>query len=306
MERGKMEDLCVKAYGKINLGLDVIGRRDDGYHSLRMVMQTVGIFDEVTIKRVPASGGGGRITVKTGSKKVRDDESNLAFKAAKILFDEFKINDGVYITINKSIPVAAGMAGGSADCAAVLKGVNRMFDLGLSRERLADFGLRLGADVPFCVFGGTCLAEGIGERLTRLAPPPAAHVVIAKPGFGVSTKHVFNEIDAISPESHPDIDAIAAAIENGDLPGLAGSMANILEEVTERENPEIGAIKRMMKENGALGALMTGSGPTVFGLFAGEETARAAAESIAGSGLAEETHLTGFVDAQDEIESDEK
>ena len=260
----------LKALAKINLGLDVLGRREDGYHNVRMVMQTIYLYDNITIRRTKESG----ITLESNLYFLPNDEGNIAYKAAKLLMDEFQIQDGVHITLDKHIPVAAGLAGGSANAAAVLVGMNRMFSLGLSEEELMERGVNLGADVPYCVMRGTVLAEGIGEELTRLSALPKCYILIAKPGISVSTRTVYEKLDALSITEHPDIDGVIKGLENQDLKAIASSMGNVLEQVTVDAYPIIEKIKDVMKEQGALNAMMSGSGPTVFGVFEDRQTER--------------------------------
>ena len=269
-----IKHLGLKAYGKINLGLDVLGRRENGYHEVRMIMQTVGIFDRVDLIRMEKPG----ITVETNLYYLPTNENNLVYKAAKLLMDEFHIREGVFIRLKKFIPVAAGMAGGSSDAAAVLFGVNKMFRLGLNTAQLMERGLKIGADVPYCILRGTALAEGIGEILTPLPPLPQCQVLIAKPGINVSTKFVYGNLraDALRKDERPDIDGMIAAIRGGDIYGIAAALGNVLETVTVKEYPVIRQIKEKMMEYGAIGSLMSGSGPTTYGLFQDEILARLA------------------------------
>lgn len=283
-----MEDtLKLKALAKINLGLDVLGRRENGYHDVRMVMQTIYLYDNVTIQKTQKPG----IQVKTNLFFLPCDENNIAFKAAKLLIDEFDIKEGVKIILDKHIPVAAGLAGGSSNAAAVLVGMNRLFQLGLSQTELMERGVTLGADVPYCVMRGTVLAEGIGEILTPLAPLPKCYVVIAKPVTSVSTKVVYEKLDSKEIEQHPDIDAIMEGLEAGDLEKVAASMGNVLESVTIEDHPIIEEIKDVMKEEGALNAMMSGSGPTVFGLFSEKKLAKAAQEKIREKELTKQVYV---------------
>ena len=290
-----IKHLSLKAYGKINLGLDVLRRRDDGYHEVRMIMQTVGIYDRIDLIYKETPG----ITVETNLYYLPDNENNLVYKAAKLLMDEFHVQKGVHIRLRKYIPVAAGMAGGSSDAAAVLFGVNKMFSLGLTTEQLMDRGVKIGADVPYCVMRGTALSEGIGEILTPLPVPPQCQVLIAKPGISVSTKFVYENLHAneLRPEQHPDIDGMMEAIKQKDLYGIADRFGNVLENVTIPAYPVIQEIKDLMLEQGAIGALMSGSGPTVFGLFTNPEAAAKAHEEMrfgAGAELAKQVYLTNF------------
>ena len=287
-----MDKMELKALGKINLGLDVIGRRENGYHDVRMVMQTVYLYDQIVITKTKQPG----VKAETNLFYLPVDENNLACRAAKMLIDEFNITEGVHISMDKKIPVSAGMAGGSADAAAVLFGVNKMFGLGLSKQELMERGVRLGADVPYCIMRGTALSEGIGEILTPLPPMPQCRVLIAKPAVSVSTKHVYESLNlpSLGAEAHPDIDAMRAAIEKKDLSGVVSQLGNVLETVTIPENPVIQTLKDKMMEMGADGSLMSGSGPTVFGLFANGDTAVAAYEAMRESNLAKQVYLTSI------------
>ena len=237
-----MERIQLKALGKINLGLDVLGKRENGYHDVRMIMQTVYLYDEVTLEKRQEPG----ITVSTNLIYLPTDKTNIAYRAAKILLDEFGERRGVAIHLKKHIPVAAGMAGGSADAAAVLFGMNRMFGWKLSEKELMERGVTLGADVPYCIMRGTALAEGIGEKLTRLPAMPKCHLLIAKPPISVSTKLVYEKLDASAIVDHPDIDGIIEGLKDRDLIRVAGSMGNVLQNVTETEYPVITQIKEKM------------------------------------------------------------
>ncbi len=277
----------LKALAKINLGLDVLGKRENGYHDVKMVMQTIYLYDNVTLSKTEEPG----IEVKTNLFYLPVDENNIAYKAAKLLIDEFQIPYGVSIQLEKHIPVAAGLAGGSSNAAAVLVGMNRLFSLGLSREELMERGVQLGADVPYCIMRGTVLAEGIGEVLTPLPPLPKCYVLIAKPGISVSTKVVYEKLDSQVIEKHPDIDGILAGLEAGDLLKICDSMGNVLEKVTIEDYPEIEQIKNAMKESGAINAMMSGSGPTVFGIFAERRLAKAAQRKLREQNLAKQIYV---------------
>ena len=285
-----MQELKLQAHAKINLGLDVLRRRPDGYHDLRMIMQTVNVFDEITLKRVREPG----IRLTTNVPDLPVDSKNLAYRAAALLQEAFPQGAGVLIDIQKTIPMAAGLAGGSSDAAAVLLGLNRLFDLGLSQKELMVRGKTLGADVPFCILGGTALAEGIGEILTPLSAPPALHVLLAKPPVQVSTKYVYTNVRLDANTRHPDIDGQIAALLAGDPKGLCACMGNLLESVTIPVCPAIDEIKEVMRVHGCAGCLMSGSGPTVFGLFSAEEAAQAAADAIREAALANEIFVTEF------------
>ena len=285
-----MNDISVKALAKINLGLDVVRRREDGYHEVRMVMQTIHLFDRLEISR----NDSGQITMETNLSFLPTNENNLVYKAAKLLQDEFAIKDGVHVWLHKYIPVAAGMAGGSTDAAAVLYGMNRIFELGLTKEQLMERGVKIGADVPYCIMRGTALAEGIGEKLTKLPPMVKCPVLIAKPQISVSTKFVYENLKLNDNTIHPDIDRLVADISEGDLTKIAADMGNVLETVTIPEYPVIAEIKENMMQNGAVNAMMSGSGPTVFGLFADESTAVKAYEAMKESNLAKQVYLTSI------------
>lgn len=286
-----MDKLELKAYGKINLGLDVIRKRPDGYHDLDMVMQMVDVYDDVILTRLE----GTEIVVRTDTTVLSNGKDNLAYMAAKMLMDEFGIAQGLEITIRKRIPIAGGMAGGSSDCAATLKGVNQMFDLGLGKEELMERGVRLGADVPYCILGGTAIARGIGEILTPLPTPPKCHVIIAKPPVSVSTAFVYGNIKPDKIEKRPDIEAMVSAIKAQNLYKLAESLYNVMEDITVPKYPIIQEIKTVMLENGALNSIMSGSGPTVFGLYDDIEKAEQTVELLKAKGLTEQLYLTKFI-----------
>lgn len=283
-----MDEIRLKALAKINLGLDVVGRQENGYHLVRMIMQTIHLFDSIQMQKTECPG----IKLTTNMRFLPTDSHNLAYRAADLLMQEFHIKQGIRIDIKKCIPVCAGMAGGSTDAAAVLYGVNQMYGLKLSHKQLAERGLTLGADVPYCLMRGTALAEGIGEKLSRLSPVPRCPVVIAKPGISVSTKWVYENLNLTKHTVHPDIDQLLKDIGQRDLKKLAAHMGNILEDVTIQEYPVISKIKEHLTANGALGAMMSGSGPTVFALFEHRETARKAADALRASGLARQIYVT--------------
>ena len=285
-----MEKIELKAYGKINLGLDVIRKRPDGYHDLDMIMQMVDVYDDIVITKNKT----GKIEVKTDTAVLSNGKDNLAYMAAKMLMDEFKIKDGVNIYINKRIPIAGGMAGGSSDCATTLMGINQLFELGLSKEELMERGVKLGADVPYCVLGGTAIARGIGEVLTPLAAPADCHVIIAKPPVSVSTAYVYGHIKPLEITKRPDIEAMAQSIKDGDLKKMASLIYNVMEDVTVGEYPIISEIKQVMLDNGALNSIMSGSGPTVFGLFDDKEKAQQCVKTLEEKGLTQQLYLTKF------------
>ena len=278
----------LKAMGKINLALDVVRKREDGYHEVRLIMQTVQIYDLLEIYERREAG----IRMTTNLRYLPVNENNLVYRAAQLLMDEFHVDAGLEIRLQKTIPVAAGMAGGSSDAAAALVGVNRLFRLGLTRKELMERAVRLGADVPYCVMRGTALSEGIGEILTPLPPMPDCYILVGKPPVSVSTRFVYGKLNAAGLERHPDVDGMVEALQKESLPGITSRMENVLETVTVPAYPVIREIKRHMKENGAENALMSGSGPTVFGIFTDRETARAACRKLKTSGLARQVFLT--------------
>jgi len=285
-----MDKIQLKALAKINLGLDVLRRREDGYHEVKMIMQTIGLHDDLEIRKTKTPG----IQVKTNLYYLPTNENNLVYKAAKLLMDEFQIQDGVSIQLKKRIPVAAGMAGGSSDGAAVLWGINQMYGLGLSMQALMERGVRLGADVPYCIQRGTALAEGIGEKLSVLPPMPKCTILIAKPGISVSTKFVYENLHAndLKPEQHPDVDSMIEAMRQKDLGLLCSRMGNVLETVTIPAYPVINEIKRTMMDNGAIGSMMSGSGPTVFGIFDSPAAAKQAVKAVRATKLVKQICLT--------------
>lgn len=279
-----------KAYAKINLGLDVLGVLPNGYHEVKMVMQTVGIYDVLTFEKAPEG-----IVITTDSGELPTNEDNLIYKATKLLFEKYHVTEGVRIHLAKQIPIAAGMAGGSTDAAATLKGINELFALGCDLEELKEIGVKIGADVPYCVMGGTALAEGIGEKLTALTPAPDCYLLVAKPDINVSTKYVYEHLDALESYEHPDIDGMVSAIEDGELMGVVTRMGNVLQDVTIPAYPIIDTLKKRMLELGADGSMMSGSGPTVFGIFTDKEKAQRAYEQMVQDNAAKQIFLTGFV-----------
>lgn len=283
-----MERIQLKAMGKINLGLDVVRRRPDGYHEVRMVMQMVNLYDRITITKLDHPG----IEVTANLSFLPTNEHNIVYKAAALLTEQYHLERGVAIDLQKHIPVSAGMAGGSTDAATVLFGMNRLFKLSLPQAKLMELGVRLGADVPYCLLRKTALAEGIGEKLTTLPPMPECWILIARPGVGVSTRMVYENLDLSQVSEHPDIDGIIADIRGGDLYGMAAKLSNVLETVTIPRHPIIEEIKDHMKQHGAVNALMSGSGPTVFGIFDSEKTIRQAYGELKESGLAKQVFLT--------------
>lgn len=285
-----MDEIKLKALAKINLGLDVVRRREDGYHEVRMVMQTIHLYDQLLIQKSETPG----IQIHSNLSFLPVNENNLVYKAGKLLMDEFDIHTGVSVDLNKHIPVAAGMAGGSTDAAAMLYGMNQLFGLKLKRKDLMERGVQIGADVPYCIMRGTALAEGIGEKLSSLPPMVKCPVLIAKPAVSVSTKFVYQNLKLNEQTPHPDIDALITDIRNSDLDNICADMGNVLETVTIPNYPVIAQIKEQMLKSGAKASMMSGSGPTVFGLFGDEETARRARAEMKASGLAKQVYLTSI------------
>ena len=278
----------LQAFAKTNLGLDVLGKREDGYHEVRMIMQTIRMYDQLDMRKSVEPG----IHLTTNKKYIPVDENNLVWRAAKLMMDTCGIIEGVSIHLHKVIPVAAGMAGGSSDAAATLVGMNRLFHCGLSKEKLMELGVQIGADVPYCVLRGTALAEGIGEKLTVLPPMPDCWILIGKPGISVSTKYVYTTLDLNTDTVHPDIDGMKKALEDGNLYGITERMGNVLQDVTIPAYPEVERIKEQMKALGAVNAMMSGSGPTVFGIFDNEEKAQKACQKLRESGSCQQVFLT--------------
>ncbi|MBR4807538.1 MAG: 4-(cytidine 5'-diphospho)-2-C-methyl-D-erythritol kinase [Lachnospiraceae bacterium] len=266
-----MRSCNLKAYAKINLGLDVTGKREDGYHEVRMIMQTVNLYDTLFIKEIERNA----IVIKTNKAFLPVNESNIVYKAASLMKETYGIEKGFFIDLKKHIPVAAGMAGGSADAAATMVGINNMFRLGIPMSRLMELGVKIGADVPYCIMRGTALAEGIGEKLTRLDPMPECQILIAKPPISVSTRSVYGKLD-LSKVTHPDIDGMIESLKAGSLSGISSRLMNVLESVTEGDHPVITEYKEEMVRLGSSGSLMSGSGPTVFGIFEDRDSVLAA------------------------------
>ncbi len=272
-----MNYLEIPAHAKINISLDVLRKREDGYHELRMIMQTLELHDIVCLE---AAGDG--IGLECGSKWVPEDFTNTAWKAADLMKSRFGIKDGLRIRIVKRIPVAAGLAGGSSDAAAVLRGMNEMFELGLGHDELRKLGREIGADVPYCIEGGTRLAEGIGEILTELPSFDGVDVVLVKPDIGVSTQWVYKNLrlNGITEKDRPDTELLIEALKQRDIKAVAGNMKNILELVTIGRYDIVRKAKRLMAGSGAAGSMMSGSGPTVFGLFMDTGAAEAAYRTL--------------------------
>lgn len=288
-----MDKITVNAYAKINLGLDVTGRRSDGYHTVKMIMQTIQLYDKltVTLTRQPD------IHIKSNLAYLPVNENNLVYAAADLFRRTYNIKSGIHINLVKRIPVAAGMAGGSADAAATLHAMNRLFETGVPLDELQKLGLTLGADVPFCLMNGTALSEGIGEILTPLMPPPPCRVLIVKPSFSISTRMVYEKLDS-GISHHPDIDGILDSISNPDINKMCSCLENVLETVSVEMYPEISQIKSKMLELGANGSLMSGSGPTVFGLFTDNAAAEKAFYEFKVSSYGRQTFLVDMYNPQ--------
>lgn len=271
--------LTLSANAKINLTLDILGTREDGYHEVAMIMQEISLHDTLSVGKIN-QGISLTIAIEGQQGTLPADESNLCWKAAALVQKEYNLQEGVEIHLTKRIPMAAGLAGGSADAAAVLKGMNHLFRLGMTEARLCELGARLGSDIPFCIMGGTMLATGRGEVLTRLPSFPRLSVVLAKPPVGVSTAWAYKTYDAGYDGPHPDNEAMLAAIHEGDAHKAAGLLCNVLEGVTETEHPVIADYKRLMLEHGAMASMMSGSGPTVFGLVREKQQAWHLADTL--------------------------
>lgn len=285
-----VKKITKEAHAKINLGLDVLRKREDGYHEVKMIMQTIGLCDTLTFETTEEND----IVIESDSGKLPLDEHNLIYKAARVFFEETGQAFGIKIFLNKRIPIAAGMAGGSTDAAATFLALNEISGQPLSMEKLLEISVKVGADVPYCIMGGTALSEGIGEILTKLPAVLPAHVLIAKPNLDVSTAFVYKNLKVSKLEFHPDIDGMRQAIENHDLKGVTDRMGNVLETVTIPAYPIIGDMKKTCMENGAVNALMSGSGPTVFAIFDDLKQAELAADVIREKYQIEEVYVTGF------------
>ena len=269
-----MNTITIKAYAKINLGLDVLRKREDGYHDVCMIMQSLRLHDTLTISKITDEN----IRIQTNREDLPVDKNNLIYKASELFLKTISVKDGLHIRLDKEIPVAAGLAGGSSDAAATLKGLNELYKANLTQEELMKLGVRLGADVPYCILLGTALSEGIGEVLTPLPTLPDCHILLVKPDISVSTRYVYENLQLNGDVLHPNIPAMKAALSEGDLSKLAGLMDNILQTVTIKDYPVITQIKQKMTELGALVSLMSGSGPTVFGIYGEASLAKEAYE----------------------------
>lgn len=283
-----MEHIVLKARAKINLTLDVLGKREDGYHDIEMIMQTVNLYDTVSIRKTLKD----EIRLITNLRWLPSDDKNLAYKAADIIKQRYNIKTGVFIELKKKIPVAAGLAGGSSDAAAVLIGMRTLFKLNITTEDLMAIGKELGADVPYCIMRRTALAQGIGDKLTRLPNCPECYVVLAKPAVSVSTAHIYKSIDNNIIDVRPNTQLVIQAIKDKDIHTIAKNMYNVMEKVTASEHPIIEELKKILMERGALGAVMSGSGPTVFGIFDDQAKAKDAYYRLKVDSQAKDVFLT--------------
>ena len=265
-----MKTIKIDAYAKVNLSLDVLGKRENGYHELSMIMQEISLKDIVTLKEV--NDNNNNIEIKCNRKEVPTDERNIVYNAFKLMSKKYNIDKSISIYIEKNIPISGGLAGGSTDAAAVLKGLNQLWNLGLTKEELMKIGVEIGADVPFCIMGGTALSEGIGEKLTPIVPFKDKLLLLVNPDIEVSTEYVYKNLDLKKMVDRPDIKSIISFIKQDDIEGLSRNMKNVLESVTIKKHPEIAEIKESLINFGALGSLMSGSGATVFGIFDSEKT----------------------------------
>lgn len=285
-------NISLKAYAKVNLALDVLRRREDGYHDVKMIMQNLDIYDELEFQVLARDTEDIKITLTVNKEGIPTDERNLVYKAIALLFEAYNIKSHIEVNLIKNIPAEAGMAGGSTDCAAALKAVNILYGLGLSTDELMSYGVKLGADVPYCILGRTAISEGIGEVLTPIKGLPQVHVLVAKPPVNVSTKEIYTNLRANELKNHPDVDGMVEALESQNLGAVAQRMENVLETVTVTMHPEIEELKSLMKDQGALNAIMSGSGPTVFGLFDDKDKVWEVAMMISDQGLAPEVFIT--------------
>ncbi|OXX83706.1 4-diphosphocytidyl-2C-methyl-D-erythritol kinase [Paraclostridium benzoelyticum] len=272
-----MNSIDLKSRAKVNLSIDVLGKREDGYHLVEMIMQTIDLYDKLKITEIEENS----ILIKSNSLDIPLNEDNIMYKAVNLLKNQFNIEKGIEISIEKNIPVAAGMAGGSSNAAAVLVGLNKLWNLGLSENELKDIGLKLGADVPFCITGGSALAEGIGEELTNIKGlPENLNILVCKPNIFVSTKEVYQSLNMDKVKRRPQNKELIDALQKEDVKFISENMVNVLEEVTSLNYSEIGQIEDIMIKNKALGSMMSGSGPTVFGLFDNKDCAIKAKEDL--------------------------
>ncbi|WIF96002.1 4-(cytidine 5'-diphospho)-2-C-methyl-D-erythritol kinase [Caminicella sporogenes] len=270
-----MDELRLKARAKINLSLDVLNKRDDGYHNVEMIMQQIELYDEIYLKKIDKG-----IKLKTNSRFLPTDESNIAYKAADLMIKRYNISSGIYIYIKKNIPIAAGLAGGSTDAAAVIKGINKMFDLGLTLKDMMNLGAFIGADVPFCILGGCALAEGIGEILTPIKGLKKGWIVLSKPSVSVSTAQAYNNLNLKNIKRRPNTKALLRALKENNIYDVSKELCNVFEEGIQKKYPVVKVIRNKMLQYGALGSIMSGSGPSVFGIFKDYDKAKSAYEKL--------------------------
>ncbi len=293
-----MQRIGVRSPAKINLTLDVLGKKPNGYHDLRMIMQTVNLYDMVYIRKMQAQG----IKMKTNLRWLPSDERNIAYQGVKLFKEAYGIKSGISIELSKRIPVAAGLAGGSSNAAAALIGMRQLFGLKIRDQELMELGVKLGADVPYCILKGTALAEGIGDILTPLPPMPPCYVLLAKPKVSVSTGTVFRDLNVSDIKNHPPTHEVISAIKNKDIHKIAANIGNVLETVTIKRHPVIQTIKDVMLDHHALGAMMSGSGPTVFGLYQSKNQAYKVAKKLKLDSLARDVFVTTMYNREEGAE----
>jgi 4-diphosphocytidyl-2-C-methyl-D-erythritol kinase len=283
-----MYKINIKARAKINISLDVVSKRDDGYHNVKMIMQTINLFDKINFKKIRND----EIKIKTNLSFLPVNEKNLVYKVIQEIKNKYSIKTGVFVDLYKVIPVAAGLAGGSSDAAAAIVGMNKIFNLNLSMDEMMSIGVKYGADIPYCLLRGTALSEGIGEELTMLNNFPKAYVVVAKPNINVSTAFVYGNLDLDNIKERPNTEKIIEGINNGDIKQICDNMCNVLETVTVKKYPIINEIKQYMLDNGAVGSIMSGSGPSVFGIFNDKKKAYNVAHKIKVNNIAKFVYTT--------------
>ena len=282
-----------KSRAKINLSLDVKGKLENGYHEVDMIMQKIDLYDEIYMKIIPKG-----IKIESNCIYLPTNSRNIAYKAAELMIDKFKLKSGVYIYIEKNIPIAAGLAGGSTNAATVMRGINEMFKIGLSQSDMMSLGVALGADVAFCFLSGAARARGIGDRLTSVKGLNDVWIVVTKPNLSVSTKEIYKNLIPADYKVHPDIDGMIKALEDENIYMISEKLGNVLENATFRLYPVVEKNKKLMKSFGAKGVLMSGSGPSVFGLFSKLSQAKAAYKNF--SRINNQTFLIKSYDKVDE------
>jgi 4-diphosphocytidyl-2-C-methyl-D-erythritol kinase len=283
-----MRQIKLKARAKINISLDVLKRRNDGYHEVEMIMQTVNLYDQLVLRQI----GQDKIMIKTNLPFLPTDERNLVYKVIAYMKEMYNIKTGVFVNLYKVIPVAAGLAGGSSDAGIAIIGMNKLFELGLDFKELLSIGSKFGADIPYCMIGGTAIARGIGADIEYLDDFPSCHVLIVKPKFSISTAFVYNNLCLDKVNKHPNTKLLVEAIKRGDLDTIGSNLCNVLESVTIKEYPQIREIKNILIKGGAVGSLMSGSGSSVFGLFKSKEDAINVANSLKLSNKAKYAYTT--------------